>query len=140
MQFPHLKTLIQSIITNLPAKASATAEAEDGAAINLALTGKQYHSGLAVLQVGDPTGAPTSFSIVLTIEESDDGVTWTTAKNAAGGDATATRTSAGASVIDFFPNQAKNQVRLSRETTITGGTSPRVPTAGLFLFGAGRDS
>lgn len=137
MLFPHIPTLIEAINDNLPAKASATSEDETGSGIDLVALG-QYHSGVALCHVGAPSGAPASFSVAFTIEESDDNSTWTTAKNSAGENATVTRTTAGTVLLDFFPNQRKQHVRLRRATTITGGSTPRVPTAGLFLFAAGR--
>lgn len=136
MRLYHLASLI-SFIANLPAKANTNSNDEDGTAVDLVAEG-QFHSGLAVCQVGAPTGSPASFSVAFTLEESDDNIAWSTAKNSDGENAIVTLTAEGIGKIDFFPNQLKQYVRLNRTVATTGGSTPTVPTAGTLLLGAGR--
>lgn len=139
MLFPHLKTLIESIQVNLPAKASVNSADEDGTGINLASV-DQYHSGLVLCAIGAATGTPSAVSVAFTLEHSDDDSTYTTATDVNGDNAvlTLTGTSATSGTIDIFPNQLKQYVRLNRTVALTGGTSPTVPTVGMILLGAGR--
>lgn len=136
MRLYHLASLIR-FIANLPAKSNTNSNDEDGTAVDLVAEG-QFHSGLALCQVGAPTGTPTSLSVVFTLEESDDNTAWSTAKNSDGEDATVTLTEAGIGKIDFFPNQLSQYIRLNRTVVTSGGSSPTVPTAGILLLGAGR--
>ena len=136
MRLYHLASLIR-FIANLPAKANTNSNDEDGTAVDLVAEG-QFHSGLAVCQVGAPTGSPASFSVAFTLEESDDNIAWSTAKNSDGENAIVTLTAEGIGKIDFFPNQLKQYVRLNRTVATTGGSTPTVPTAGTLLLGAGR--
>lgn len=138
MLFYHLASLFKAFL-NLPAKANVTTNDEDGTAIDLVAEG-QFHSGLALCQIGAATGGPSSVSVVFTLEESADNSVWTTAKDSDGANATVTITGTAASTkqIDFYPNQLKQYIRLNRVVTIAGGTSPTAPTAGTLLLGAGR--
>lgn len=138
MLFYHLASLFKSIL-NLPAKANSNSNDEDGVAVDLVAEG-QFHSGLALCQIGAATGGPSAVSVVFTLEESADNTTWTVAKNTDGENATVTVTGTAAATkqIDFFPNQLEQYIRLNRTVSLTGGTSPTVPTAGTFLLGAGR--
>lgn len=137
MRFYHLTSLIR-FIANLPAKANSNSNDEDGTGIDLVAEG-QFHSGLALCQVGAPTGTPTTLSVTFTLEESDDNTTWTTAKNSDDENATVTLTAAGVGKIDFFPHQLAQYIRLNRTVATSGGSSPTVPTAGTILLGAGRE-
>ncbi len=131
MRFPHLYSLVKPL-SNLEPKMGSTGDVDNGADIDLVAVG-QFDSGLALCQIGAATGAPTSFSVAWKIQDSTDGVTWV---DVAG--ASLTMTAAGVGKIDFFPSQLKEHVRLVRSVTITGGTSPRVPSAGVILLGGGR--
>lgn len=139
MLFYHLASLFKAIL-NLPVKANSTTNDEDGTGIDLVAEG-QFHSGAALCQIGAATGSPSAVTVAFTLEESDDNTAWTTAKNSDGDDATVTVTglTAAQKTIDFFPNQLKQYLRLNRTVTITGGSSPTVPTAGTILLGAGRE-
>lgn len=137
MRFPHLYSLIHPV-DNLPAKASANSADEDGAAIDLVALNNQFHSGLVLVSSGAATGSPSAFSVVWTLEESSDNTNWTVAKNSNGEDAIVTQTAAGVAKLDFFPNQLSQYVRLNRTVSITGGSSPTVPTHGMVLLGGGR--
>lgn len=136
MRFPHLENYIYPL-NNLPPKASAHSETDNGTSINLGGPGglfNQFHSGLAVCKAGAHTGTPASFAVVFKLQDSADGTTWT---DVAGKTVTLDAENA-IKTIDFFPNELREYIRMVRTTTISGGTSPRVPTDCDVLLGGGR--
>lgn len=139
MRMENLKQSIKTIQALAP-KASADGETDNGAAVD-ARSYEQFNAGQVVIHVGAPTGTPDSFSIVYTLQHSDDNSSWSTAPKAdtsAAGDATATVTAAGITTIAFEPGRLKRHKRLNRATTIVGGTSPTVPNGAVFQFGDSR--
>ncbi len=139
---PKLDNLPQSIKTlvGLPPKANTNGQTDNGTAID-ARAYEQYNAGQVVIHVGAATGAPSSFSIVYTLEDSTDNSTWTTAAKSdsgSGGNATLTATAAGVYTIAFKPGSLKRYKRVTRVVTITGGTSPTVPNGVELQFGDAR--
>lgn len=132
MRFPHLPTLVKSVLSLVP-KANANNDNENSAALDFATLG-QFHSGQVVCAVGTPTGSPTAFSVVYKLQDSPDGTTWT---DIAG--ATVTIDAADTfKVIEFAPNEQEIQVRANRVVSTTGGSSPKVPNVAVVQLGAGR--
>lgn len=117
----------------LPPKAGAASDDDDGAAI--ALAGQPlFRSGLALCHVGAATGSPSSFSIVFTLEAAGSDNVFTAVSGK-----TATRTAAGLSEIAFDPNAlpaGTTQIRMNRTVSITGGSTPTVPTSSVVILSA----
>lgn len=138
MKFYHLDTLIEKIINNLAPIASSDSDDNDGAAINLVAEG-QYHSGVVFCYSGAATGTPSAQSVVFTLEESDDDVSYTAVKDSDGNNLTATLDADNEfAKISFFPNQCKQYIRVNRVVTLADGTTPKWPNGAAVLLGAGR--
>lgn len=125
-------------LVGLAAKASANSADETGTAIDQR-SYNCFNSGQVAVNVGAATGSPSSFSLVITLQESSDNSTWTTAKqsddSAAPSDATVTITAAGAYCFPFNPSKCKRYLRVRRELTIVSGTSPTVPNGAMVQLG-----
>lgn len=125
-------------LEGLAPKASVTTADETGTAIDFRAL-DQFESGQVAIHVGAATGSPSSFSLAVTLQESSDGSTWTTAKQADSSanpsDATVTITSAGVTVFPFEVRRCKRYLRVRRQLTITGGTSPTLPNSALVQLG-----
>lgn len=114
----------------LASKASSSAAEELGTAIDLAGQA-EFYSGLVVTNIGAATGTPDSFSVVTRLLECDtSGGSYTAVTGA-----TVTQTAAGVSSFAFNPASVKRYVKVGRTVTITGGTTPTVPTGAVVLFG-----
>lgn len=129
MKIQNLQENTKSAVALAPYN-GADNDDQDGTGIDL-LSFTQCHSALALCHVGAATGTPDSFSIVFTLEDSADNVTYSPVSGK-----TATRTTAGLSEISFNPSTLQRYVRLNRVLDITNGSSPKVPSSASFLFGA----
>lgn len=134
MKFYHLGTLIRAI-NAAPADRHANAADVDSAAINLVSVG-QYASGLVVCSCGAADGSPTSQSVTVTLEESDDNVTYTAV---VGADVVVLDANNEIDTIDFFPNQLKQYIRLNTVVALAAGSSPTIEASSLVLLGHGRN-
>ncbi len=126
---------VTKVLSNLVPIANAHGNDQDGAGIDqLSFAGCE--SLLAICAAGAPTGSPTSFSAVFTLEDSNDGSSWATVKDRNGDDLTVTLDESGeVGQLHIRPDECRRHVRLNRTITITGGTSPMVPTVGFLIFG-----
>lgn len=132
----HFRKMVK-FVQALAAKANVTTDANNGTSVDQRAI-EQFAAGCVLINVGAATGSPSSFSVVYTLEESDDDSTFTTAQHtndSASGDATVTVTAAGNYSIEFEPGRLKRYYRLKRAVTITGGSSPTLPNAAVFLLG-----
>ena len=128
------------LLVGLASKANSTGAADNGTAIDYR-SYDQANSGQVLINVGAPTGSPTSFSNVYTLQHSADNSTWVTAPGAltsARADATLTVTAAGSYAIPFEPGHLNRYWRVTRAVTIVGGTTPTVPDGVLVQLGDGR--
>lgn len=93
-----------------------------------------YQSCVAVVHIGAATGSPSSFSAAFKLQESDDDSTWTDVE-----DSDVTITAAGLTEVDVNLAAAKKYLRASLATTITGGTTPTLPSSCAIVFGGARN-
>jgi len=92
----------------------------------------KFAHGTLHVTVGSPTGAPTSFSVDVKVQESDDGTTWSDVSGAAIPTITTANTDAK---IDVKLIGLKRYVRAVSTVSFSGGTAPAVPVAAVFTFG-----
>lgn len=111
---------------------AASSETINGAAIDRMTAGEGgYLSCDLVLNVGDATGSPTSFTADAKLQHSDDGSTgWADIT----GGAVTQQTAAGIvrKKIDLL--KAKRYVRSVVVVAITGGTTPAVPCSSTVIL------
>ncbi len=111
-----MQTLSNNISTkNALSSTSLTASGVGGTIDCFGNGSETFDSALVVANVGAIVGAPV---VAVSVEESEDGVTFT---NASGGGLT---TVSGNASYVFQVNRSKRYIRLS--VTITGGTTPTV--------------
>lgn len=130
----HLKTF-----SGLPAFA-ATPATRNGAAIDR----QSYHSAVLQLNIGAATGGPTSYTVDVKLQDSDDGSTnWNDYKpdgtNVAAIPQKTQVQGAGAFELDVNLMRAKRFLRVVEVVTITGGASPTVPCAELVALGGAHE-
>lgn len=119
----------------LPAFA-ATAATRNGAAIDR----QGYHSAVLQANIGAATGAPTSYSVDVKLQDSDDGSTNWNDYKADGTNVSAIPQKtqvAGAGTYELDVNliRAKRFIRVVEVVAIVGGTSPTVPCAEIVALG-----
>lgn len=120
----------------LKAGSSAAAAGTNGNTYaGTAFDARDYQSALLTLAVGSATGSPTSYSVTVTIEESDasgSGYAAVSGFELAADDGDG----AGAYSLPINLSARKRYVRVSVAIVTAGGTSPTVPF-GTILVGSG---
>lgn len=114
----------------LASKANSNSDDENGASIDLRGVA-QCNAGIAVVNIGAPTGTPTSFSVTVKLQDSADNSTFADVA----GKTTGALAAAGVAEISFDPSTLRRYIRLNRVVATSGGTSPTVPNGAEILLG-----
>lgn len=119
-----------------------SAGTRNGSAIDRSPAGGVNYAGCTLaVQVGTPTGSPTSFTVDVKLQDSADGSTgWADYKPDGSTTAAITQaTAAGLAEIDVDLSGAKRYIRVVEVVAFVGGSSPAVPVAdAVILVGADR--
>lgn len=120
---------IRSIVSVRPV--ASTGATHNGVAVDTL----GYNSGMAVIEIGAATGAPTSLTVDAKVQESDtSGGTYTDVSGAAITQQTAGSKSAQIRV-EGLGTSRKRFLRLVVTTAFVGGTSPTIPVVGTIQLG-----
>jgi hypothetical protein len=125
MKLVNLKEFVK-LVQALPAIASSAGNV-DGTSVDLTLQ-PEVNAGALLVNVGAPTGTPTSFSVVFRLMTSVDDTTYTEVT-------TITATAAGVYQVPFRPGSLKQYVRVRRELSFVAGTSPTLPNSAMLGLG-----
>lgn len=91
-----------------------------------------FTSGKLVVQTGATTGSPTAVSVVVKLQESADGSTWSDVSPAV---STTVGAVNSASEVNVDLSGLQNNVRAVATVSFTGGTSPTVNFASSLVLG-----
>lgn len=110
------------LFTASQAISSRSAGTVNGTAINALALGNWYEEATALINVAAATGTPSSFSLVVKLQESDDDSTYTDVSGV-----TVTIATTGLHNLDYAPGSLKKYRRHVATLTFVGGTSPTLP-------------
>lgn len=129
MKHKYLKNLVKGIRGLPSASPAASAGNVNGSTIDLTAQPEVF-AGMVLVDVGTPTGTPTSFSATYRVQTSNDSFS-TDIRDVN----TLTVTAAGLYAIPYDPNIGVSQaLRVRRELTFVGGTSPTLPDCAIVVL------
>lgn len=129
MKHKYLKHLVKGIQALACASPAPGAGNVNGTAINL-VAQPECFAGIVLINVGAPTGTPTSFSATYKLQTSTDNFSADTTDVA-----NVVVTAAGMACIPFDPNGLSQYVRVRRELSFVSGTSPTLPDCAILVLG-----
>lgn len=129
MKHKYLKNLVKGIRALPAASPGNSAGNVNGSTIDMTAQPEVF-AGIVFIDVGTPTGTPSSFSVTYRLQTSTDAFSTDTRDVA-----TVTAIAAGLTFIPFDPNGVSTSLRVRRELTFVGGTSPTLPDSAILVLG-----
>lgn len=129
MKQMYLKHLVKGVQALPAASPGNSAGNVNGTAIDLSLQPEVF-AGIVLIDVGAPTGTPSSFSVTYKLQTSTDNFSTDTTDVAS-----VTAIAAGLTCIPFDPNGLSQYVRVRRELSFVSGTSPTLPDCAILVLG-----
>lgn len=129
MKHKYLKNLVKGIQALACASPAPSAGNVNGTAVDMSAQPEVF-AGIVLINVGAPTGTPSSFSVTYKLQTSTDNFSADTRDVAS-----VTVTAAGMACIPFDPNGVSQYLRVRRELSFVSGTSPTLPDCAILVLG-----